>query len=474
MAVMKTIKRILIILLVIASMGAAAAFLYYINPEPFGDIEKLIPKQQKETALEHAKKHTDPNYVCPMHPQIVKGEPGNCPICGMDLVKKETPTENKPEKSNKKEKKLLYWVAPMDPNFRRDKPGKSPMGMDLVPVYDEGNSASSNDKYPAITVKHSIAQSMGIRTTTVQKEALSRKIKTVGFMSYNEDKLQHVHVRTEGWVENVMVKSQGDYVKKGSILFDYYSPELLAAQEDYLIALKGIALYSEAGQARLIESAKKRMRLIGVPESIIKTITKTKKSIKNVPVYAPTSGTITRLEVRKGANIVPATELYSIEDLDSIWVIVDVFEHQLSWVKVGNPATILVEALGDKEWTGRVDYIYPELAPMTRTLRVRLVFDNPKGRFKPNMFANVTIQGTVHDSLVVPNEAIILAEGGKRVVKVTGENEYQPVTIRTGIKSGGKTEVLEGLKAGDKIVVSSQFLLDSESNLQASFRRLSE
>lgn len=452
-------------------MSAAVAYLYFINPEPFKNIEKLIPETKQETAVEHAEKHTNPNYVCPMHPQIVKDGPDSCPICGMDLVKKESPMETKP---SKKEKKLLYWVAPMDPNYRRNEPGKSPMGMDLVPVYDEGNTNGSDDEYPAIIVKHSIAQSMGVRTTTVKKEALSRKIKTVGFMSYNEDKLQHVHIRTEGWVENVTVKSQGDYVKKGSLLFDYYSPDLLAAQEDYLIALKGIALYSQAGQTRLVESAKKKMRLIGVPESIIKKITKTRKSIKNVPVYAPTSGTVTMLEVRKGAHIVPATELYSIEDLNSIWVIVDVFEHQLSWVTVGNPATIHVEALADKKWTGRVDYIYPELSPMTRTLRVRLVFDNPKGQFKPNMFANVSIQGTVHENLVVPNEAIILAENGKRIVKVTSDNEYQPVTIRTGIKSGGKTEVLEGLKAGDKIVVSSQFLLDSESNLQASFRRLSE
>ena len=249
---------------------------------------------------------------------------------------------------------------------------------------------------------------------------------------------------------------------------------MVAAQEDYLLALKGAVLYSEKGTRNIIESAKIKMRLIGVPESIITEITKTRKSVKKIPVYAPTSGTITKLEVRKGMYIVPATILYTIEDLSSIWVIVDVFENQLNWVREGNPATIRVEALGNKEFTGRVDYIYPELASMTRTLRVRLVFDNPKGQFKPNMFADVSIQGTVHEALTVPNEAIILSEEGKRIVKVTGDNEYQPITVRTGIKSGGKTEILEGLAEGDKIVVSSQFLLDSESNLQASFRRLSE
>ncbi len=474
---MKTIKKILILFLVIALLGIAISYLYFINPEPFRIIEKIIPEPHQETAIEHTAKHADPNYVCPMHPQIVRGEPGNCPICGMTLVKKEAPVENTSTKAKteKKEKKILYWVAPMDPNFRRDEPGKSPMGMDLVPVYDEGGSAeNSDDEYPAITVKHSIAQSMGVRTATVQKEALSRTIKTVGFMSYNEDKLQHVHTRTEGWVESITAKAQGDYIKKGSVLFHYYSPDLVAAQEDYLLALKGAVLYSEKGTRNIIESAKIKMRLIGVPESIITEITKTRKSVKKIPVYAPTSGTITKLEVRKGMYIVPATILYTIEDLSSIWVIVDVFENQLNWVREGNPATIRVEALGNKEFTGRVDYIYPELASMTRTLRVRLVFDNPKGQFKPNMFADVSIQGTVHEALTVPNEAIILSEEGKRIVKVTGDNEYQPITVRTGIKSGGKTEILEGLAEGDKIVVSSQFLLDSESNLQASFRRLSE
>ncbi len=525
---MKTIKKILTFLIIFVSLVGTITYFYYSNPNiitkikqslsalsqeivPKYDkkhadpnyvcpmhpqivrgkpgncpicgmklVKKAVPKpvEKQETALEHAKKHADPNYVCPMHPQIVRDKPGHCPICGMELVKKEAPkTSGSSEKATeKKEKKILYWVAPMDPTFRRDKPGKSPMGMDLVPVYEEDNQANSDDEgeYPTVAVKHNIAQSMGVRTTVAKKEVLSRNIRTVGFISYNEDKRQHVHVRAEGWVESITASSEGEYIKKGSVLFKYYSPDLVAAQEDYLLALKGSSLYSEKGRDSLIESAKLKMRLKGVPESIIKKITQTRKSIKQIPVYASTSGTITKLDVRKGMYVVPSTILYSIEDLNSVWIIVDVFEHQISWVKEGNPVTIRVEALGDKPYTGRVDYIYPELAPMTRTLRVRLVFDNPKGIFKPNMFANVNIQGSVREALVIPNEAIILAEDGKRVVKVVGENKYQPVRIRTGIKSNGKTEVLEGLQEGDKIVISSQFLLDSESNLQASFRRLSE
>jgi Cu(I)/Ag(I) efflux system membrane fusion protein len=216
------------------------------------------------------------------------------------------------------------------------------------------------------------------------------------------------------------------------------------------------------------------MRLLGIPEAVISQISRTKTSIKQIPIYAPSDGTIIKLDVRKGMYIIPATVLYSIADLSSVWIEVDVFEHQLNWVKIGDSASIQIEALADKMWQGKVDYIYPELSEITRTLRVRLVFDNSKGHFKPNMFADIRMQGNPIKRLVIPNEAIIFSAAGKRVVKQVGKHSYQPIEIKTGIHSQGKTEILSGLKAGDKIVISSQFLLDSESNLQASFNRLSE
>jgi Cu(I)/Ag(I) efflux system membrane fusion protein len=449
----------------------------YFSPETFSTIfSSLKTFSTSETAIDHAKKHTDAKYVCPMHPKIVQDQKGSCPICGMDLVKKEVKPTAKLSLSIKKEKKLLYWVAPMDPNYRRDTAGKSPMGMDLVPVYEEANTESeqANSDMPSISVRHSTAQSMGIRIATVKSQKLSQDIRTVGFIRYNEDKLEHIHVRTKGWIENIQVKSQGDFVEQGQILFDYYSPELVAAQEDYLLALKGNTLLSVKGSRSLIESAQLKMRLLGIPEKVINTITQSRKSIKQIPIYAPSNGTVTKLDVRKGMYITPATVLYSIADLSSVWIEVDVFEHQLNWVKIGDRATINIEALTNKTWQGKVNYIYPELSEMTRTLRVRLVFDNKAGHFKPNMFADVRIHGKTQQRLVIPNEAIILSADGSRVVKQVAKERYQPVAIKIGIKSQGKTEILSGLKAGDKIVISSQFLLDSESNLQASFNRLSE
>jgi len=466
-------KKIIILLAIIALLSTGLA-LIYLNSENLKTIRTLFKTfTASETALDHAKKHSDVKYVCPMHSKIIQDQKGSCPICGMDLVKKEVKAPISVSSSSK-EKKLLYWVAPMDPNYRRDQAGKSPMGMDLVPVYAQDSAGSAEGDMPSISVRHSTAQSMGIRTATVKVQKLSQDINTVGFIRYNEDKLEHIHVRTEGWIENIHIKSQGDLVEKGQLLFDYYSPILVAAQEDYLLALKGNNLLSETRSQGLIKSAQLKMRLLGISESVITHISNSKKSIKQIPIYAPSQGTVTQLDVRKGMYITPATVLYSIADLSSVWIEVDVFEHQLTWVKTGDTATINIEALANKTWQGKVDYIYPELSEMTRTLRVRLVFDNKKGHFKPNMFADVRIHTRPKQRLVIPNEAIIPSADGKRVVKQIAKARYQPIMIKTGIKSQGQTEILAGLKAGDRIVISSQFLLDSESNLQASFNRLSE
>ena len=365
-------KKIIIVLAMIGLLTTGLA-LTYLSPERLNTLRSFFKTLTvTETALDHAKKHSNAKYICPMHPKVIQDQPGSCPICGMDLVKKEIQPPAKA--AIQTEKKLLYWVAPMNPNYRRDTAGKSPMGMDLVPVYAEPTATTSgqvNEAMPSISVKHSTAQSMGIRTATVTVQKLSQDINTVGFIRYNEDKLEHIHVRTQGWIENIHIKSQGDLVEKGQVLFDYYSPKLVAAQEDYLLALKGNTLLSANGSRTLIESARLKMRLLGIPEKVIDTITQSRKSMKQIPIYAPSNGTVTQLDVRKGMYITPTTVLYSIADLSSVWIEVDVFEHQLNWVKIGDRATINIEALANKTWQGNVNYIYPELSEMTRTLRVR-------------------------------------------------------------------------------------------------------
>ena len=419
-----------------------------------------------DTVPQHSKRHSDPNYVCPMHPQIVKGEEGNCPICGMDLVLNEQAVEE-PEKdmSEKKENKILYWVAPMDANFRRDEPGQSPMGMDLVPVYDEGTSDDDGDGLPKITINASTAQNMGVRIEKAKMTELSRTINTIGSVTYNEDNLHHVHARANGWVEKVYTNSLGDPVEKGKALLEFYSPDILAAQKDLVIANRADSSLGKASRTRL--------RDLNVPKSVIDRVSKTGKSQNRIPIVANHTGVVTKIGIKNGMYITPGTEIYTIADLSSVWIIVDVFEHQLTWVKVGNKAEIQVQGVPSKTWKGKVDYIYPELNPKTRTLKVRLTINTPKQLLKPNMFADVTLFTNDKKALTVPSESIIYYENSPRLVKVVAKNKYQPIEVKIGMKSNGQVEILEGIEDGDEILVSGQFMIDSESNLQASFRRMS-
>ena len=435
-----------------------------------------IDDVKNDTVVEHSKRHSDPNYVCPMHPQIVKGEEGSCPICGMDLVLNEPePEEEKPKKS--KEKKIAYWVAPMDANFRRDEPGQSPMGMDLVPVYEEGEEDNADEGLPKITIIATTAQNMGVRSVKATKQELSRTIKTIGSVTYNEDSLHHVHVRAKGWVEKVYAKSLGDPITKGKALLDFYSPEIVAAQKDLILANKRNSQISGGRGNSLSASSKIRLRDLSVPASVIDRVAKKGKSQNNIPIIAKHDGVVIKVGIRNGMYITPQTELYTIANLSSVWVIVDVFEHQLTWVSVGDKAEVQVQGVPSKVWQGSVDYIYPALNPKTRTLKVRIKIETPKQLLKPNMFADVKILSDNKNVLSVPSEAIIYYESSPRIVKVVSDEgakkiKYQPVEVKIGMKSNGMVEIVKGIVEGDRIVASGQFMIDSESNLKASFRRL--
>lgn len=376
-----------------------------------------------DSKAEHAAKHADPTYICPMHPQIRQGEPGTCPICGMDLVKQEI-------------------------------------------------SASSAGDIPVVKVNASTAQSMGIRTAKVGERRMARITNTVGYINYNEDALEHVHARAKGWVEVLNARAAGDRVKKGEVLLEYYSPDILDAQNELLVAKRTAHLMSEVGQKSLFASAENKLRLLDVPESLIGKLRNSNEAIRRIPVLAPQDGVITNIGAREGMYIAPETELYTITNLDSVWVLVDVFDQQMDAVKVGNMAEIRTDALPGHTWEGKVDYIYPDLVGQTRTLKARIKFAMQDAKLKPNMFVDVRIYDETRKALAIPQEAVIPTADGARVVKVSGEGEYSPVEIKTGLSSGDYVEVLDGLKSGDEIVVSGQFLLDSESNLQASFRRM--
>ena len=375
---------------------------------------------QKATPEEHAAKHADPTYICPMHPQIQQGEPGGCPICGMDLVLKDL------------------------------------------------SGASAGDGLPVVSVSASTAQSMGVRIGKVRKRNLARSIKTVGYVRYDEDKLHHLHANAAGWVKNPKVRALGDKVEAGQVLTSYYSPQVYTAQEDYLTALRA------SGERQRQTDVLTRLKVMEIPDNIIRSLEQDAKITPYIPVVAPISGVVTMIGAQDGTYVSPADVMYSIADLSTVWVIVDVFPEQMSWVKKGARANMTIDALPEQKWSGRVDYIYPELNAKTRTAQVRLIFDNADGLLKPNMFANVKITNRPATGiLTIPREALIPTGEGYRVVKVTEENHYQPVEVTVGIRTEKTVEILEGLAADDEVVLSGQFLMDSESNLQASFQRMS-
>lgn len=375
-----------------------------------------------DSAMEHAAKHLDPKYVCPMHPQIVKDEPGSCPICGMTLVEKH-------------------------------------MHQDA-------------SKHPEVALSGAVVQNMGVRTAKVERGTLWKYIRTMGRVEYDETRLAHVHPRADGWIEELSLRAEGEPVQKGQELAQLYAPDILSAQVDYLLALEPRSRGVAGVKA---DKARNMLRLLDVPEAIISEIERTGETRNRIPVLAPITGIVTDMMARDGMYVGKGTEMFTVADLSQVWVMVDVFEHQIAWLKPGLVADISVPAYPEKKWEGAVDYLYPDLDPKTRTLRARLVFPNPDLLLKPNMFAEVVIYGGPRkDVLKIPSEALIVTGERESVIMALGAGRFRPVDVTTGMQQGGEVEILSGVNEGDEIVVSGQFLIDSESSLQASFMRMSE
>ncbi len=415
---------------------------------------------QPETAMQHAEKHLDPSYVCPMHGNIIKNEPGSCPICGMDLVEQVAEPESTNRQSS--EKKILYWVAPMDANYRRDKPGQSPMGMDLVPVYAESEEVVPN----VVKINSAVQQNIGVKTIKVSRGDLWRKIKTVGYVDYDDNLISHIHIRTEGWIEKLQVRAVGDRVKKDQLLMTIYSPELIRAQQDFIRVL------SHDGQS-LSYAAERNLIALGMSQRQLKVLRKTKKVTQTINIYAQQNGVIKRLSVRDGMYVTPSNELMSIVDLSSVWIQTNVFESQSSWIKEGQEMQAVLTAYPQQQWQGKVDYIYPDLDPITRSLKVRLQVANKDFKLKKEMYAEVFINaGQIKNALIIPKQAVIRDGQDERVIVSLGQGSFRAQQIKTDVEIDDQIVVLSGLKEADEIVTSAQFLIDSEASLKASFARM--
>jgi multidrug efflux pump subunit AcrA (membrane-fusion protein) len=410
-------------------------------------------------------------WTCGMHPWIVQDKPGNCPICGMKLTPKRdddaAKTAGTPSDS---ERKIAYWRAPMNPTEIYDKPGKSAMGMDLVPVYEDEVTGGAQ-----ITIDPVTQQNMGVRTAVVKKGVLSRTIRTYGHVTYDETRLGQVNLKFSGWIEKLHVDYTGAVVKKGDPLFDIYSPELISAGEDYLSALRNVNRLSSGGSSgNFLASARQRLEYFDVPESEIKKIADTGKIGRTITIRSPFQGVVIQKNAEIGSHVMAGTTAYRIADLSRVWVEAHIYEYELPWVTEGQEAVMTLSYEPGKTYRGKVSYIYPYLQAKTRDVVVRLEFENPDLSLKPDMYADVKIvTGGTKEGLIIPSEAVIRS-GERNIVFVTRENnKFTPREVTLGLSLENRmVQVLSGLAPDETIVTSAQFMLDSESKLQEAVQKM--
>lgn len=359
------------------------------------------------------------------------------------------------------DREVLYWQAPMDPNYRRNEPGKSPMGMDLVPVY-----ADEVDAQPGVVkIDPTVVNNLGVRTAHVTWSTLPQTINSLAHVEYSEEQIVQVNTRIDGWVEQLWVKSKGDPVTKGAPLLAIYSPALVAAQEEYLAALKYAA-------DSIASASISRLLALGADEDLAARIRQSGKPERHLIVRAENSGVVLGLDIREGAFVTPGTRILSYAGTDPVWVQTEVFERQAAWVNGIDAVQVYFDALPGQVFEAHIDYIYPDLDPVTRTLRLRLEIENPDGILRPNMFGRAVMTSSVAaPSLSVPREAVIRGGAGDRVVVSLGNDRFRSRPVLTGIETDDRTEILEGLREHDVVVVSGQFLIDSESSIPAALEK---
>jgi multidrug efflux pump subunit AcrA (membrane-fusion protein)/rubrerythrin len=407
-------------------------------------------------------------YTCGMHPQVIQNKPGNCPICGMKLtpVRKQAGST---AAASSGERKVKFYKSTMNPGETSPGPAKDSMGMDMVPVYEtEGASSDSQ----LISVEPMTVQDMNIKTGTVTRGPLRRVVRTVGVIEYNEASLGDVTTKFRGWVEKLYVDTTGQLVMKGDPLFEIYSPELYSAQREYVLALEGT---NTPGDPSLKASARTKLKFFDISDEQIAELERTREPRKTLRVESPQDGFVVEKTVVRGQLADAGTKLYRLADLGLVWVEGQIYEQDLDYVKLGQEATVTLSYLPDREFRGRVTYVYPNVDEKTRTARVRMEFHNPGYFLKPGMFATVQVLSELAPSvLLVPNMAV-LRSGAKNTVFVALEGgQFAPRSVALGLQAENDTyQVLSGLSEGDRIVTSGQFLLDSESQLREAIQKMS-
>lgn len=417
---------------------------------------------------DHDHETSEELWTCSMHPFIIVKEPGDCPVCGMTLIPKlaEAAVSDVPG-----ERVVAYWRAPMNPSEIYDAPGKSAMGMDLVPVYEDELVGGV-----VISVDPVVEQNMGVRLEKAVQAPLSRALQTWGHVTYDETRTYKVSPRFSGWIQALPVNFEGQMVKKGDPLFTVYSPELIAAQEEYLNVRSRLGAKGNGINKRLLASAKRKLLNYAMAPSEIRRAEKLGRALESVTVVSPYTGVVVAKSAVEGSYFGTGTTLYTISDLSKVWVEAHVYGYEVGRVQEGQTASMVLSFGSGIKRTGKVAYVYPFMEGRTRDVTVRLEFDNSDGFLKPDMYANVTIETDAGESgVVIPSEAV-LRSGSKETVFVrTARGRYTPREVMTGITlDGGRLQVLQGVAPGDQVVVSGQFLLDSESQLKEAVAKMME
>jgi membrane fusion protein, copper/silver efflux system len=455
-------KQTLIVAILVALVAGGGGYWFASNTASTGGAAVVADADRKPVF-----------YRNPMNPAITSPVPAQDEM-GMDYIPVYA------DNDQPKERKALFYRNPMNPAITSPVPAQDEMGMDYIPVYadaDNSGGAAGTVKIDPVTI-----QNIGVRSVVAEQRNLSRNIRAVGRVAYDEEHLSRLHPKTEGWVKELRVDKTGSQVKKGDILLSVYAPQLVASQEEYLLALKNEQILAESpfpgirqGAINLASTARDRLELLDMAEHQILELERSQKIKREVHIHSPFNGIAMKVGVREGQYITPSTELFMLADLSKVWVYADVYEYELPWISVNDTVEMKLAGVPGRIFSGRLAYIYPYAEAKTRTVKVRLVFDNKELLLKPDMFAEVTIAASKQiDAIVVPAEAIVRSGTREQVFIVKDGGKFEPRVVTLGVTTDGMTQLLSGVEAGEEVVTSAQFLIDSESKLREATAKMME